>query len=135
LYLAYYYAGTAKEYINNLVQFSKMQETSTYQIKNFFDTENNYQLATFFKIIHASKELLLMTHLQKSTVNYDRYKTSIAFLKELGNDYIDSYLLTIQENDEVIVNDHNLIKTIVFNNIYKNQDRKEVFKILSDIAE
>ena len=51
LSIAYYYAGTIKDFRNNLIQYSKLQENSTFTIKNFFDTENNYQLIKFFKII------------------------------------------------------------------------------------
>ena len=36
LSIAYYYTGTIKDFRNNLIQYSKLQENSTFTIKNFF---------------------------------------------------------------------------------------------------
>ena len=36
LSIAYYYTSTLKDYRNNLIQYSKLQENSTFTIKNFF---------------------------------------------------------------------------------------------------
>nr|URM62292.1 hypothetical protein [Mimivirus sp.] len=35
LAIAYYYTGTIKDFRNNLIQYSKLQENSTFAIKNF----------------------------------------------------------------------------------------------------
>ena len=80
LSLAYNYAGTLKEFRNNLIQYSKLQENSTFTIKNFYDTENNYQLITFFKIIKDVSKIILMTDLQKKTLNPSQIKDAINFL-------------------------------------------------------
>lgn len=139
LSLAYHYQGTVREFRNNLIQYSKLQESSTFHIKNFFDTENNYQVISFFKIIQDSKYLLTMTELQKKTLNPLQFKEAIDFLNELGKEYVNNYLLAIVRSDigeEVVdINVHNLIKTIVFGEIYRNQEQKMVFDILNDIEE
>jgi len=138
LSIAYYYTGTIKDFRNNLIQYSKLQESSTYTIKNFFDTENNYQIITFFKIIKDVSNIITMTELQKKTLNPLSVKDAINFLNGLGREYIDNYLLMIVtrgEEEIVEINVHNLIKTIVFGEIYRNQERNVVFEILNDIEE
>jgi hypothetical protein len=135
LYMAYFYAGTIKDFRNNLIQFSKLQEISSFRIENFFDTENNYQLIMFFKIIHDSKKILLMTPLQRKTLNETEVKLAVNFLEDLGSEYIDNFILEVRKDDTVQINTHNLIKTIVFREIYKNQEQTVVYKIISDIEE
>lgn len=138
LSIAYYYSGTIKDFRNNLIQYSKLQENSTYNIKNFFDTENNYQIITFFKLIKDVSNIIIMTDLQKKALNPLEVKDAINFLNRLGREYIDNYLLMIvrKGDDEVVeINVHNLIKTIVFGEIYRNQEQSMVFEILNDIEE
>ncbi|XWV25201.1 hypothetical protein QJ856_gp0571 [Tupanvirus deep ocean] len=138
LSIAYHYTGTIKDFRNNLIQYSKLQENSTFTIKNFFDTENNYQIITFFKIIKDVSNIITMTELQKKTLNPLDVKDAVNFLNGLGKDYIDNYLLMIVrkgEEEVVEINVHNLIKTIVFGEIYRNQEQNMVFEILNDIEE
>lgn len=137
-YIAFYYKGTLKDYRNNLIQYSKLQENSTFNIKNFFDTENNYQLIRFYKIIKDVSQILMMSELQKKALNVEQYKDSINFLKNLGEEYINNYILMITNNNEgelVEINVHNLLKTIVFGEIYQSQEQKIVFEILNEIEE
>ena len=138
LFLAYYYSGTISEFRNNLIQYSKFQETSTFNIRNFFDTENNYQVIKYFKIIKDVSKLLLMTELQKKSINRSEFKDAIDFLNDFDKNYIESYLLEVViKNDEenVQINVHNLIKTIVFVKIYQKYDRNTILQILNDIEE
>lgn len=138
LSLAYHYTGNIKDFRNNLIQYSKLQENSTFTIKNFFDTENNYQIIHFFKIIKDASKILTMTELQKKTLNPLEVKDAINFLNGLGKDYIDKYLLMIVEKggEQIVeINVHNLIKTIVFREIYRNQEQHMVFEIVNDIEE
>lgn len=138
LSIAYYYTGTIKEFRNNLIQYSKLQENSEFVIKNFFDTENNHQIIIFFKMIKDVSNIITMTELQRKTLNLLEVKDAINFLNNLGKDFVDNYLLmVVRINDEerVEINVHNLIKTIVFREIYRNQEQSMVFEILNDIEE
>ena len=135
LYIGYYYKGSIKNYRNNLIQFSKLYENSGYHIKNFFDTENNYRLITFYKIIKDTTTLLLLTDLQKSTIDKLAMKDAILFLNRLGEDYVNNYLLIVTPDNNVEPNVHNLIKTVVFNELYQFQERHVIFNILSEIEE
>lgn len=139
LYLAYHYSATIKEYRNNLIQYSKLQEQSQFQVKNFFDTENNFQIIRYYQIIKDVSQLILMTDLQKKAINISEMKAAIIFLNGLGQDYVNNYLLALitdpQGNSIVQVNVHNLIKTIVFGDIYRNQEQKIVFDIVQEISD
>ena len=135
LSLAFYYVGTIKEFRNNLIQYSKLQENSTFTIRNFFDTENNYQIIHFYQIIKDVSNIITMTELQKKTLNPLQIKDAIDFLNNLGRDFIDNYLLTITGDQNIEINTHNLIKTIVFREIYRNQEQSLVFEILNEVEE
>lgn len=139
LNLAYHYTGSIRDFRNNLIQYSKLQETSEFVIRNFFDTENNYQLITYFKIIKDVTNILLMTDFQKKTLDPLMVKDALELLKSLSTEYINNFLLMVIKTkdvgERVVVNSHNLIKTIVFGEIYKNQERKLVFEILNEVEE
>lgn len=138
LTLAYYYPGTIKEFRNNLIQYSKLQEGSDVTIKNFFDTENNYQVVLYFKIVKDVSKIITMTELQRKALNPLEIKDAINFLSTIDTNYVNNYLLKVtktKNGDLVEVNAHNLIKTIVFGEIYRNQERTLIFEILNDIEE
>jgi hypothetical protein len=136
--IAYYYTGDVKEFRNNLISYSKLQENSTFQVRNFFNTDNNYNLIKFFKLIHDCKYILLLTELQKKTENFTGMQDAVQFLNQLGTTYVDEHLLQVSDesnNALVTVNEHNLIKTIIYTYLYKNKERGIVLKILNDTEE
>lgn len=134
LSIAYYYEGSLKDFRNNLIQYSTLQEKSTFSINNFFNTENNYQLIKLFSVVKDVAQLLLMTELQKQTINVSKHRASIEFLNSFEQNIIDEYLLKI-DGDQVVINVHNLIKMIVFKEIYVNYEKTIVFEILNEIEE
>ena len=138
LSIAYYYTDPIKNFRNNLIQYAKLQESAKFHIKNFFDTSNNYQIITFFKIIKDVARIVTMTELQRKTLNLLEVKDAVKLLNSLGKDYVNNFLLTLtKKNGEnaVEINVHNLIKTIVLGEIYRNQEQGQVFEILNDIEE
>lgn len=137
LYIGFYYAGTIKEYRNNIIQFSKLQETSKYHIKNFFDTENNYRLVTFYRLIKDTIQIIMLTDLQKKNLDQIAMKDAFEFLNRLGENYVNNYFLTIdvKDNEKIEPNAHNIIKTIVFFELYQYQERQFIFSILNQISE
>lgn len=134
LTLAYYYPGTNKEFSNNLIQYSRLQERSNVIIRNFFDTANNYSVIKYYKLIKDVSRLIMMTEIEVAAIDKIAYASAFEFIEDLGQDYVDNYLLQIKDG-VVSVNEHNLIKTIVFKLIYQNQDRTRVFEILAETEE
>uniref|UniRef100_A0A6C0C9V6 Uncharacterized protein n=1 Tax=viral metagenome TaxID=1070528 RepID=A0A6C0C9V6_9ZZZZ len=141
LYIGFYYTGTFKDFRNNLIQFSKLQEKSLYSIINFFDTENNYRILTFYKMMRDVIKIILMTDLQKKSIDINEMKDALAFLDKIGEDNVNEYFLIItpdpEKNDDATIqlNVHSIIKTIVFGELYQFQERHVIFGILSEIEE
>lgn len=135
LSVAFYYKGEIKDFRNNIIQFTKLQLNSKYLIKNFFDSENNYQVIKYFKVIKDCINILKMTELQVKTLDRFSVKDAINFLNNLGKEYINNYILSVDKNDEVVVNTHNLIKTIVFREVYIKQEQSIVFEIVNEKEE
>lgn len=145
-YLAYYYfimigfhfKGDIKTYRNNVIQLSKMQENLATYVEGFYNTDSNYKLILFFKLIKQIEEYLLMSDFQKKTITDDKYAQAIELLEQYGTDYVTNYLLDIIETNDtkkIAVNAHNLIKTIVFGEIYMKNDRVSVYAILNEEEE
>ena len=138
LYIGFYYPGTFKDFRNNLIQFSKLQEKSLYSVVNFFDTENNYRVLTFFKMMRDVMKIILMTDLQRQKIDTNDMKDALVFLDKIGEDNVNAYFLIISEEDgktNIELNVHSIIKTIVFGELYQFQERHIIFSILSEIEE
>jgi hypothetical protein len=141
LYIGFYYTGTFKDFRNNLIQFSKLQEKSLYSIINFFDTENNYRILSFYKMMRDVMKIILMTDLQKKSIDVNEKKDALAFLDKIGENNVNEYFLIVTPDPEkdddatIQLNVHSIIKTIVFGELYQFQERHVIFSILSEIEE
>lgn len=137
LSIAFYYTGTLKDFRNNIIQCSILQENLNFQIKNFFDTDNNYKLITFYKLLKDIIYVITLSDIQKANINLQEYGDALSFLKKLGEEYVNNFLLTLTNIGEqkVEINSHNLIKTIVFRELYRLQEQKIIFDILNEIEE
>lgn len=138
LSIAFYYTGTLKDFRNNIIQCSILQENLKFQIKNFFDTENNYKLINFYKLVKDIIYVITLSEIQKANINLHEYGDALTFLKKLGEEYVNNFLLSLNNNNgeqTIEINIHNLIKTIVFRELYRLQEQKIIFDILNDIEE
>jgi len=141
LFIGFFYTGTFKDFRNNLIQFSKLQEKSLYSIVNFFDTENNYRVLSFYKMMRDIMKIILMTDLQKKSINANEMKDALVFLDKIGENNVNEYFLIVTQNPEnendttIELNVHSIIKTIVFGELYQFQERHVIFNILSEIEE
>ena len=133
LSIAFLYEGERDLYATNIIESSKNQKDGTYQIENFFNSENNSNLISFFNDI---KNLLAVIKLGKTMDqikiilknNPINFESTLKFVNNLGDDYIIQYIL-IKENM------HNIIKTIIFRLIYLNEEKKDIVRILKQEEE
>ena len=127
LYIGYFYTNVDSTYINNIIEFSKNQPSYDYKIDNFFNSVSNALVIKFYQML---KQILnyLDGDTQKKDVLKSRhdYKESITFINELGNDFFKLAYYDVKEKD---IKAHNIIKTIVITNIYRNE-KKNIFKLL-----
>lgn len=133
LSIAYIYEGERDLYTTNVIETSKNQKDSTYNIENFYNSENNAKLVSFFYDI---KNLLTVIKLGKTidqikiilSNNPIKFQSTINLINKLGEDYIIDYFL-IKDNM------HNIIKTLIFKLVYLLEEKKEIIRILKQEEE
>ena len=142
-YIGYYlflliginYNGKIEIFNNNLIEFSRAQSNYKLKIDNFFNTESN---SNIIKVTNLIKEFIdyinkLSTGKSKDSIGMDHYSTNFKdFLKNFGedgiNNFVDLYKKEIKNNK--IVLDHNIIKIMIYLNLYKTSEKKEIFNII-----
>ena len=127
--ISYNYKGDRDLFITNLIEASKMQKDTTVQIENFFNSENNSKIIEYYQIIKDIIELKKYKTIERVKIilsnNPIKYQITIKLFNELGEDFIEKYFL-IDDNF------HNIIKTFIFKNIYKNEEKNNILNILNE---
>jgi hypothetical protein len=128
--IAYTYNGGRDLFITNIIESSKDQKNSDYVINNFYNSENNSKIITMYSIIKNIQELKEFKTIDRIKIilnnNPIKYNTTIDLFNEIGEDYVEKYLI-IKDNF------HNLVKTFIFIIIYLNEEKKEINRILNEI--
>jgi hypothetical protein len=127
--LGYHYKGGRDLFITNIIESSKNQKDATFQIQNFYNSENNSKLIYLFNDI---KNILKLYEEGKSydkfiillQNNLVKYNSTINLVNELGKETIESFLMKD--------NFHNIIKTLILRQIYKKEDRENIIKELNE---
>jgi len=138
LMIAFYYPNdknSIKEFRKNFLTFSDLQKTSKFTIRNFFDVQNTAKIIEYFKFIKNLRKFLLASDVEINALDPKIYPAELSFMNTLGKQWINDNLLTeVTENNETVVDVYpfGLIKTIVFIDIYKKQERNSVLKIVNE---
>ncbi len=115
----------------NIVEFSKRQSTLSFQVNNFFNSSN---IGLVVKYIHLCKNVLIYINADRATLEILNKKSSfiesIDFLNALGRDFVE--LAFIKLKDTQI---HNLVKTVIVYEIYRNTDKKNMSQLMENISE
>ena len=126
--IAYYYNGNRDLYITNILEASRYQKDSVIQISNFFNSENNAKLIKFYNDIKNFLSLLQFKTIDKIKIvlsnNPLKYESTIKLFNDLGEDYVIDYFL-IKDNF------HNIIKSLIFKQIYLKEEQNEIIKMLN----
>jgi hypothetical protein len=127
--IAYHYKGDRDLFITNIVETSKNIKDSTFSISNFFNSHNNSKIITMFSIIKDIIKLKEHKTIEriKIIINNDpiKYSTTIVLLNIIGEDYFEKYLF-IEDNL------HNVLKTLIFKQIYLLEEKNDIIKLLQD---
>ena len=76
--IAYYYDGGRDLYITNIIEASRFQRDSTFQITNFFNSENNAKIIIFYNDIKNFLSLLTFKSIVAPSLgNVDEILTTI----------------------------------------------------------
>lgn len=131
LTIGYFYDGKRETFINNVVEFSKNQSTFNYKINNFFNAENNSILIKFFEIV---KNTMLVLTLEPSKLQIaiakPEFKSTIEFLNTLGQEFVIANFKLENLSGKKEEQSHNIIKTIILNELYYKIEKKDVHDIL-----
>ena len=131
--IAYYYSGGRDLFITNIIESGKNQKDSTFSLPNFYNSDNNSKLINFFNdiknlqsLIHTGKTMDKIKILLNN--NIIKFESTIRLVNELGEDYIiDNFLIPD--------NFHNLLKTLIFKQIYIKEDKNDLMAFLSEKQE
>jgi len=126
--IGYHYNGSRDLFITNIIETSKYQKDAKFQISNFFNSENNSKIITFYTDIKNFISLIQLKTIDKIKIilsnNSQKYETTIVLFNDLGEDYIVDFFL-IKENF------HNILKAIIFKQIYQKEEKNEIINILN----
>ena len=128
--ISYYYKGGRDLFITNIIESSK--NISSISIENFYNSDNNSKIINFYSDIHNIKSLIEFKTMDKIKIilsnNPIKFNSTINLFNDLGEDYVINYFLI---ND----NFHNIIKTLIFRQIYLKDDKKQINDFLNELEE
>jgi hypothetical protein len=120
-FIAYKYKNTEDKYINNIIELKKKDKNN---IGSLLNIDNIALIRKYYKII---KDIDLIINEDLSKINLSNYKDVIVFLNSLGNEFVVNNC-----KGREIINIHNIIKIIIFQEIYLKQEKKDVYLILDE---
>lgn len=125
--IGYYYKGNKELYITNIIESGKTQKEG---IVNFFNSDNNSKIINFYNIIQNIKKLVELKTMDKIKISLSnnplKFDSTINLFNELGEDYIIEYFL-IKENF------HNILKTLIFKQIYLKEEKIDINNLINEI--
>ena len=130
--IAYYYEGSRDLYVTNIIEASKYQKDSKFQIANFFNSENNAKIINFYNDIKNFLSLVEFKTIDKIKIiltnNIMKYESTIKLFNDLGEDYILEFFL-IKDNFQ------NIMKALIFKQIYMKEEKNEIISMLNQIEQ
>lgn len=137
-YLAYYillqigmnYAGKTKQFNNNLVEFNRAQSShSVASVDDFFNTTSNANILMLLSIITEFKQFIATFKTYKTgDKNKILSKMSLEFrtiINSIPAEQLEIIIDMLNTKDKDI-NDHNLIKLLLYKVLYQNE-KKQIF--------
>jgi hypothetical protein len=128
--IAYYYKDGRDLFITNIIESSKNQKDTIYKLENFFNSENNSKIINFYLDIKNIISLAEFKTMDKIKIiisnNPIKFERVLKLFNNLGEDFVENNFL-IKDNFE------NIIKTIIFREIYLIEEKKMINDILNEI--
>ena len=131
MYVGFFYKDKKELFVNNVIEFSKNQPNFNFKVENFFNSESNGNIVRFYNLI---KNIVTLTNLDSPKVaaltKKPEMKETIDFLNEFGQEFVSQNFKLENLSNNVDEQAHNIIKTIILNELYLKVDKKEVYQIL-----
>ena len=130
--IAYFYQSGRDLFTTNIIEIIKNKKNNVFKIENFFNSENNSKIIYIFNIIKNFQNVnKLANNIEKIKIilknNPIKFESTITYFEKIGEEFITKNLL-IRDNT------HNLIKSLIMNEIY-NEEKEEIIKKMSDDKE
>jgi hypothetical protein len=130
LLIAYHYTNDRDLFMTNLMETGKYQKDSVMKVQNFFNSENYGLMSKFFHLIKSIQVIVKFKSFDKIKTflnnNHLKYDHVISLFQSLGEDFIIKYFF-IEDNE------HNIIKTIIINQIYMKNDANNILQTISHV--
>ena len=135
IFIGINYNSKIESFNNNIIEFSRTQTNYKLRIENFFNTESNSNIIKITNLTNQFIEYIDKTINNKKKDNQKDINISNEldeFLKLYGeeniNKIIELYKKEYSKNKVVI--QHNIIKIMIYLNLYKTSEKKEIFNII-----
>lgn len=139
LTIAINYHGKIDLFNNNLIEFSRHQSNYKLEIDNFFNSESNANIIKVYHLILDFMDYLEKFNSKNSKNNsklndniLDNYSLSFReFIKNIEEDTLKKFvsMMSNYKKDKILI-DHNIIRTMIYLNLYKTSEKKEIFNII-----
>ena len=135
LFIGINYNGKIETFNNNIIEFSRTQTNYKLKIENFFNTESN---SNIIKITNLTTEFIeyiekIISGKKKDLQQNENISIELGeFLKTYGDDNINK-IVELYKNEyskNKVVIQHNIIKIMIYLNLYKTSEKKEIFNII-----
>lgn len=127
--LAYHYKESKDLFVTNLIEISKNQQETSYQIPNFFNSNTNAIIISYYTDIKNILFLLTLESIDQMKIflfnDINKYNTTINIINEFGEEYIQTYFMV---EDKF----HNIIKSIIFRLIYYKYDKEIIYHMIEE---
>lgn len=135
LFIGINYNGKIETFNNNIIEFSRTQANYKLKIDNFFNTESN---SNIIKTTNLTNEFIkyvekIISGSKKDKQQNEKISDDLReFLKLYGADNFNKIVEIYDKeiNNNKIVIQHNIIKIIIYLNLYKASEKKEIFNII-----
>lgn len=133
LTIGYHQSKGQDTFVNNIIEFAKNQGTFNFKISDFFNSENNARLIKFYNIV---KNTTILLELDKSKLQIiakkTEFKDTVEFLNSQNKSVRETFKLENVEGKKEF-QAHNIIKTIIFIELYLKTEKKDVHSILMSV--
>jgi len=135
LFLGINYTSKIETFNNNIIEFSRTQANYKLKIENFFNTESNSNIIKTTNLTNEFIEYIekIVSGKKKDIQQNENISIELSeFLKSYGEDnlnkIVELYKKEYSKNKVII--QHNIIKIIIYLNLYKASEKKEIFNII-----
>ena len=128
IFIGIFYNNKRETFINNLIEFTRNQPIHKFKVKDFFNGENNSHIIKFTALISNIIHLLSLEPIKfKREREKEEYKNANDYINNIGEEITTKSFKLESLKGNKLLQAHNLIKTIILNEIYFKNEKKEIY--------